>query len=131
MLFIVPAPAAGTSATWAKAASTASATRWLVSTLPATTACGGRALTSEPSGARISRGAYVPAHAGTSSGSRTRRAKKHADRVTASGQLTLPSTASAVPARSITARSPSIVTATRIGMSASVTPSPSSSVAAR
>ncbi len=51
--------------------------------------------------------------------------------MTASGQLTLPATASEVPAKSMRASSPAIVTSTRIGMSASVTPSPSSSVSAR
>ena len=52
-LFIVPWPWAGRSAAPASARSTVSATRWLVSTLPATTADGGRAFTRDPSGATI------------------------------------------------------------------------------
>src|SRR5215218_2579376 len=47
-----------------------------------------------------------------SSGSSTRRAKKHADRVTASGQFTLPGAASAVPAKSTVSSSPLIRTVT-------------------
>ena len=53
-LFIVPWPWAGRSSTApASASSTVSAIRWLVSTLPATTAAGLRALTTLPSGAAI------------------------------------------------------------------------------
>ena len=72
----------------------------------------------------------MPALAGMLPGSRTRRAKKHADRVTESGQLTLPGTASAVPVKSTVSSSPLIRTATRIGMSSSRIPSPSISLAA-
>jgi hypothetical protein len=49
-LFIVPWPCAGTSTASPKAAKTTSAIRLDVSTLPAATAAGGRALTSDPSG---------------------------------------------------------------------------------
>ena len=107
-----------------------SATRWLVSTLPATTADGRRAWTSEPSRTRMSSGASAPAFAGTSAGSRTRSANRHAERVTAIVQLTLPATASAVPSKSIASVSPSSVTVARSGMSSSVTPSPSISLSA-
>ena len=86
--------------------------RWLVSTLPATTADGRRAFTRQPSGARTVIGAYVPALAAESAGSSTRSAKAHAEWVTARGQLTLPGAASAVPAKSIVSSSPAIVTAT-------------------
>jgi len=75
--------------------------------------------------------ANVPALAGTSRGNTTRRAKRHAERVTDSGQLTLPSTWSDVPAKSIRSASPSTLTATSIGMSSSTTPSPSISPLAR
>ncbi len=69
----------------------------------------------------------MPSLAGTSSGSSTRNAKQQADRVTARGQFTLPGTAGEVPAKSTVSPSPSIVAVTRIGMSSSLTPSPSTS----
>ena len=72
----------------------------------------------------------MPALAGMSSDSSTRSAKKHAERVTDSGQLTLPGTASAVPVKSTVSRSPATRTATRSGMSSSMTPSPSISLTA-
>src|SRR5258707_9999160 len=58
---MVPCPWAGTSATCDRATSTVSAMRWLVSTLPATTAEGQRAFTRQPSGATTLMGANVPA----------------------------------------------------------------------
>ena len=100
--------------------------RWLVSTLPATTAEGHRAFTRQPSGATIRMGAKVPALlTGTSLARRTCMAKLQAERVTEMGQLTLPATAADVPVKSMTAESPSISTSTQMGMSSSVTPSPS------
>ena len=58
-----------------KAASTRSATREEVSTLPAATAAGARALRSEPSGATTVTGRYAPSQGGTSGSVRTRTAK--------------------------------------------------------
>ena len=52
-LFIVPWPWAGRSTACASAASTVSAIACEVSTLPATTAAGDCALTTEPSGASM------------------------------------------------------------------------------
>src|SRR5690348_15501045 len=112
-LFSVPCPWAGSSAARASASRTVSAIRWLVSTLPPATADGARAATSEPAGARTAIGAYVPELDGTSGGISTRTAKQHAERVTAIGQLTLPTAAGAVPAKSISTASPATVTATR------------------
>ena len=76
--------------------------RWLVSTLPATTADGLRAFDEHPSGAQDAH-RRVGAGVGRDVGGRaaTRRAKEQAERVTASGQLTLPRTAAAVPSKSM------------------------------
>ena len=71
---------------------TRSATRLEVSTLPAATAAGKRALSRLPSGARTSIGRWAPAEGGASGSVSTRTAKKAADLVTESGQLRLPST---------------------------------------
>ncbi len=123
---MVPCPWAGTSATCDRATSTVSAMRWLVSTLPATTAEGQRAFTRQPSGATTLMGANVPALlTGTSLARSTCMAKLQAERVTEMGQLTLPATAGDVPVKSMIAESPSITTRTQMGMSASVMPSPS------
>jgi hypothetical protein len=130
-LFIVPWPCAGTSAAWASASSTVSAIRWLVSTLPAHTADGARASTRQPSGTRIVTASYNPAFTGTSAPSATLTANVQAARVTARGAFTFPTAGGEVPARSISIACPAIVTATRIGRSSSVTPSPSISLAAR
>jgi hypothetical protein len=90
-----------------------------VSVFPATTAAGGRALTSEPSGARTVTGSNAPPEAGMSGSVSTRTTKKHAERVTASGQLRFPRCCGAVPAKSISTASPAIVTAARIARSPS------------
>ena len=82
-----------------------------VSVFPAATAAGDRALTSEPSGARTVTGTKAPPEAGRSGAVRQRTTKKQAERVTASGQLRLPSCCGAVPAKSISIASPAIVTA--------------------
>jgi glycosyltransferase involved in cell wall biosynthesis len=60
-LFIVPWPCAGTGTAWAKARKRGSKIRLEVSTLPAATAAGGRALTRHPSGARTVTGTSAPA----------------------------------------------------------------------
>ena len=92
-MFIVPWPCAGAGVAPASASSTRSATRLEVSTLPAATAAGGRALSTQPGGARRPRPADArPPTAGASGSVSTRTAKKAADLVTASGQLRLPST---------------------------------------
>ena len=88
-----------------------------VSVFPAATAAGGRAFRSEPSGARTVTGANAPPEAGRSGSVRQRTTKKHAERVTASGQLRLPSCCGAVPAKSISTSSPAIVTAAWISSS--------------
>src|SRR5207253_7868353 len=98
----------------AKQRKTTSVMRLDVSVLPATTAAGERALTSEPAGARTSTGAKAPPDAGTSGSVTQRTTKKHAERVTASGQLRLPSYCGDVPAKSISTLSPETVTAARI-----------------
>ena len=73
-LFIVPCPCAGTGLNAAIASITRSATRLEVSTLPAVTAAGGRAFSSEPSGALISTGRQAPAEGGASGSQTTRTA---------------------------------------------------------
>ena len=93
--------AAGTSTACPKAASTTSVILLDVSVFPATTAAGARAFTSEPSGARTRTGAKAPPQAGMSGSVSRRTTKKHADRVTASGQLRFPGYCGAVPAKSI------------------------------
>ena len=82
-----------------------------VSVLPAATAAGRRALTSDPSGARTVTGANAPPDAGRSGSVRQRTTKKQAERVTASGQLRLPSCCGAVPEKSNSISSPATVTA--------------------
>ncbi len=103
-LFIVPWPSARP-----KAARTRSATRLEVSTFPATTAAGGRALSSEPSGAITVTGRYAPAVGGMSGSVSTRTANQQALRVTESGQLRLPSCCSAEPVKSSVSSSPATV----------------------
>ena len=58
----------------ASAPSTTSTTRCEVSTLPAATARGGRAASTQPSGAMTSSGAYSPWLVGASSGKSRRKA---------------------------------------------------------
>src|SRR5947208_1128757 len=82
------------------------ATREEVSTLPATTAAGLRALSRLPSGAATVTGRIAPAAGGMSGSVSTRTANQHADRVTASGQLRLPSCWSAEPLKSRVSSSP-------------------------
>ena len=71
-----------------------------VSTFPAATARGQRALTRHPSGAETRTARCTPPFIGTSGSSSVRTTKSTAERVTASGQLTLPSAAGAVPVKS-------------------------------
>ena len=118
-LFIVPWPCAGASTALPNARSRQSAIRLEVSTLPATTAAGDLAFTSDPSGALTSIGAYAPPDAGASGSATTRRTKQHADTVTASGQLRLPPCCGAVPSKSTLTRSPAISIAARISRSSS------------
>src|SRR5204862_105023 len=96
-----------------KAAKTTSAIRLDVSTLPAATAAGRRALTSDPSGAATETGTKAPPEAGASGSVRQRTTKKQAERVTASGQFRLPSCCGDVPSKSSSSSSPSIVSVTR------------------
>ncbi len=98
---------------------TRSATRLDVSTLPAATAAGKRAFSTQPSGAWTSIGRWAPAEGGASGSVSTRTAKNAADFVTASGQLRLPSTWSALPEKSSRSESPSIVARTRSSTSRS------------
>ena len=58
---------------------------------------GGRALTSEPRGRARVTGSNAPPEAGISGSVRTRTTKKHAERVTASGQLRLPDAGARCP----------------------------------
>src|SRR3974390_350716 len=102
-----------------------------VSTLPAATAAGNAALTRQPGGAVIVTGANAPEEAGMSGAGTLRITKYPADRVTASGQLQLPGPAVSVPVKSTLTRSPDTVTATRMAIGSSETPSPSSHSSAR
>ena len=79
--FIVPWLAAGTrsGANCAQTLSTVSATRCVVSVLPAQTAAGGRDARNEPSGRRSSTLRKVPALTGTSGSVSTLIAKKLAE----------------------------------------------------
>ena len=122
---MVPCPWAGTSVAPDRAPITASVIRLEPSTLPAATALGGRAFTTLPSGAMMVTGANAPADAGMSGSIATRTAKYTADRVTAMGQLRFPGPVGSLPVKSTVIASPLMVTATRITMSSSVTPSPS------
>src|ERR671930_22440 len=70
-----PCPAAGTGTDPPKAAKTTSVIRLDVSVLPATTATGGWALTSEPSGATTWTGTYAPPELGRSGSVRQRTTK--------------------------------------------------------
>jgi len=74
-LFMLPWLAAGMASgrAWASAPHRASTMRVLVSTLPAATAAGRRACTSEPSGARMRMGRKAPQAAGVPSGMRQRK----------------------------------------------------------
>ena len=76
-LFIVPCDAAPTrsGATCARAPRQTSATRWLTSTLPAPTAAGGAAATTEPGGATTRTGRSAPPLAGMVGSVADRRAK--------------------------------------------------------
>ena len=81
---------------------------------PATTAAGGRALTSEPSGAGRVTGAKAPPEAGTS-GSVRQRTTKYAGRARDRERaVEIPGVLRRVPAKSISISSPAIVTAARI-----------------
>ena len=74
-LFIVPWPWAGTGIAEPRAAKRQSTIRQEVSTFPAATAAGGRALTSEPSGAVTVTGAKAPPEEGRSGAVRQRTTK--------------------------------------------------------
>ena len=113
-LFIVPWPSA-----WPNARSTRSATRELVSTLPATTAAGGRASSSVPGSVITFTGRCAPALAGMSGSVSTRTANRQALRVTASGQLRLPRSCAALPVKSSVSSSPAIVARRRSSRSPS------------
>ena len=90
-----------------------------VSVLPATTAAGARALTSEPSGARTRTGTNAPPDAGMS-GSVTQAHDEEARRAGHGERaVEVPRDCGAVPAKSISTSSPAIVTATRISRSPS------------
>ena len=119
-LFIVPWPCAGTSIASPNARKTQSVIRLDVSVLPATTAAGGSALTRQPRGAFTATGTYAPPEAGRSGSVRQRTTKKQAERVTASGQLRLPTYCGDVPAKSISISSPEMVTAAWISSSPSI-----------
>ena len=73
-LFIVPADAAGirSGSACAIAPQTTSTMRWLVSTLPAATATGGAALTTDRAGSVKRSGRNSPALVGAPTGSRQR-----------------------------------------------------------
>ena len=111
MLFIVPADAAPTrsGATWASAPKHTSAIRWLTSTLPAPTATGGSAATSEFRGVTIRTGRIVPPLAGMDGSVALRKAKATQLSVTARTALALPRTAGSVPMKSKTISSPAMV----------------------
>ena len=113
-LFIVPWLAAPTrpGSAWASAPRQTSATRWLISTLPAPTAAGAAAATSEPTGATTSTGRSAPPLAGIVGSVAERRAHATAETVTDSGAFTLPGRCPSVPAKSKRMVSPATVTAT-------------------
>ena len=73
---------------------------------PASARRRGCALRIEPSGAMISIGRKAPAEGGMSGSVSTRTANRQAERVTASGQLRLPSCWPALPVKSSVSRSP-------------------------
>jgi len=96
-----------------------------VSTFPAATALGQRALTKQPSGAVTRTARCTPPFIGTSASSSMRTTNSTAERVTASGQLTLHAAAGAVPVKSAWKSPSRMSTRTVMARSASVTPSPS------
>jgi hypothetical protein len=86
------------------ATSRASATAWEVSTLPATTAAGGRGSSSDGAGTRSSIGVRKPSLSGSGSPIRQRSAYITAARTTGRGALALPGSMPLVPEKSIRRR---------------------------
>src|SRR5688572_18971149 len=113
---MVPWPAAGTreGTACARAPKQTSAMRWETSTLPAPTAAGGRAATTEPKGATTDTGRMEPPLEGIPGSAAERKAKATQETVTASTALTLPDVCGSVPVKSKVIVSPDTTTDTQM-----------------